>query len=723
MGKRMSRKFVLLTNLKRVSGHLESFNLDVENVDLRFLNESTDPEDIKRESSEYPFIPKSITCSLFGVKEEDYLSELITNTEGEENSKAILVALRPCYKDHLLIKTFFSPLVDHDPVYLLDTTNLSSHYLYRALKRAVQIQKGQESEYELMLSRAEYLEEILTENINHIFKKLLGYRSALSWLEMVFLMSIKEQVDAKKIAENSRKGKVTFCDPTPCSGFLLDPDEEVVRASRDAERSISKAVVFTPFQCKEMYVDEKSIQPPGAASYVEICRESMAAKGFSFEEINATLFGLYQQGIISWPWTEANHFYVPDDETFEAILYSVHAHSPGQAENALERLSQGKLNTSWAVSDKRIDEVFAVIPTPELVDTTRLTECEYFVYNYIVSRFLSSLLPKKKIPTNSILLESADYKIKLNIPVGTVDSPLTKIDSMEPIRVEFVEDADEGGDFTNIFSSLFPRDLHFEHDIFFSLHTKGCVTIDEKCEVHLSEYGEKVMENISHACKNIPSLADLLSFENLRGWLTHELSNKNDIFFQKRLTSLLEKPFAELKSLLFIDASCPICSNQINNCLNIYSCSSSNCTFKLPKFFRGTLIPPEAITELVSNGITAQKYSFISKKGKQYSCKVMLNERLDNYEPYFPTPEPVGKCPLCNEGIILERERSFGCNQYSKTGCEFIVGKGDDGPTPDDIKDLLAVGKTQRSISYTFNEKTRRYYLHMIGGKVSKRRS
>ena len=60
-------------------------------------------------------------------------------------------------------------------------------------------------------------------------------------------------------------------------------------------------------------------------------------------------------------------------------------------------------------------------------------------------------------------------------------------------------------------------------------------------------------------------------------------------------------------------------------------------------------------------------------------------------------PETSGDlaCPKCNQGLIIEGKRGFGCNRY-REGCDFVVWKemASKKLTQKQIQTLIAKGKT-----------------------------
>ena len=96
---------------------------------------------------------------------------------------------------------------------------------------------------------------------------------------------------------------------------------------------------------------------------------------------------------------------------------------------------------------------------------------------------------------------------------------------------------------------------------------------------------------------------------------------------------------------------------------------------------------------------------------REFTVEVVRWSREKNNDVQFPvsaqiqgTPsaakEPLGACPVCGDGLVMENSKAYYCNQW-KQGCRFTIWKNtlqnDGGPmlTPELIKTLVATKKLE----------------------------
>ena len=165
---------------------------------------------------------------------------------------------------------------------------------------------------------------------------------------------------------------------------------------------------------------------------------------------------------------------------------------------------------------------------------------------------------------------------------------------------------------------------------------------------------------------------------------------------------------------------CPLCGGDVIERKKGFSCmnwheDNGSCRFTIWKSAFGGRIREKVAKELLENGVTSKKLKLKSKQGKQYEAKLQLQSDGRVAPLFEDSPgsggsasdsgagsqdeEPLGDCPVCPGGKIVERSKGFGCNRYSE-GCKFIVWKNQFGGkiTAKTVKELLQKGITSKKL-------------------------
>jgi DNA topoisomerase III len=162
---------------------------------------------------------------------------------------------------------------------------------------------------------------------------------------------------------------------------------------------------------------------------------------------------------------------------------------------------------------------------------------------------------------------------------------------------------------------------------------------------------------------------------------------------------------------------CPKCEEgNILTAPDAYICSKSKeigCSFKLPARLCQRTLSGEEVIAFLNQGRTAVLDGFISKRGRPFRASLVLGEK-GKIEWEFPprgkngsqeetreageirNPEPVGPCPVCKKGNILEAENAYVCRN-GNSSCSYnlprtILGRE---MTREEITDYIRDGRTE----------------------------
>ncbi len=136
---------------------------------------------------------------------------------------------------------------------------------------------------------------------------------------------------------------------------------------------------------------------------------------------------------------------------------------------------------------------------------------------------------------------------------------------------------------------------------------------------------------------------------------------------------------------------CPQCDEgKVIESPKAYGCDRyrEGCRFTIWKTIAKKKITQNQATELINKKRTRLIKGFISKAGKKFNARLILNKEFVaefdfNTLPKETKSQPVTsqtvetefvQCPQCKQGRIIEGKRGFGCQRF-REGCNFVVWK------------------------------------------------
>ena len=134
---------------------------------------------------------------------------------------------------------------------------------------------------------------------------------------------------------------------------------------------------------------------------------------------------------------------------------------------------------------------------------------------------------------------------------------------------------------------------------------------------------------------------------------------------------------------------CPRCDGgPYNESFKAYECASG-CKTIVWKTMAGREFQREEVVKLLTEGRVGPLEGFRSKLGRSFAAVVVLDaksewkqrfdfekdEAAEGESPAWINPEPLGKCPVCQEGQVFEAEGSYQCDRTASKKCNFRMGR------------------------------------------------
>ena len=474
-------------------------------------------------------------------------------------------------------------------------------------------------------------------------------------------------------------------------------------------------------------VECKTVKRPPQQLYKlsDIQVEAGQKYGYSPETTLNALQSLYEKHkVISYPRTDGRYISSEKAKEFSSLLVPL-AFVPGMEDfsrsitaDVIERVSKNKR----FVNDDEVKKTShdALIPTGKIPDFSKMSEEEKNICIMVYKRFLAIFLPdlveeKKRvfldvdnnlfISRGSVVKEKGftaifDTKIKqLSLPELIKGQELTitqkgihEVVSQPPKRFTqaLLVDAME-----NIYKYMDDKDLKdtmkevkgigqpssrasIIQDLIKTgyIEEKGrglYITESGKAYIHflqghsivdpaLSAQWEQHMQHIREGSETYDIVYDMM--------LSYVRETLQEVK-EKELVPLNGSSHSQNQSL--VDFNCPVCKKTMRKIKTGYGCSGyPDCHFFIGEIAHKELSHAQA-KDLVEKGRTTMITGFISKNGKKFSARLVLNNGKISFD--YPDRFADGKktnliCPVCGSPLI-KNEWGFRCSQQ---GCQFGVG-------------------------------------------------
>ncbi len=189
--------------------------------------------------------------------------------------------------------------------------------------------------------------------------------------------------------------------------------EEVMKVSDEASvQSIAEKLEGAAAEVKEVVTAEISDPPPLAYDLTELQRDANTILSFSAKETLDVLQKLYEvHKVVTYPRTDSRYITQDIVPTLPARLKALRDTEYGQVSSIY--LENGfRRDLSRFVSESRVTDHHAIIPTEQRVDLNRLSEKEKQLWSLIALRFLEVLSGEYIYDSSAVTLKSGEYTFR-----------------------------------------------------------------------------------------------------------------------------------------------------------------------------------------------------------------------------------------------------------------------------------------------------------------------
>ena len=471
--------------------------------------------------------------------------------------------------------------------------------------------------------------------------------------------------------------------------IVIEKDELKAKTEKinslEEAKNLLETIKNNSLICDEYKTIEKSKSPCKLYDLTTLQREANNTYGYTANETLATLQGLYERKIVTYPRTDSK--FISDDmeeETKEIIniLY-----------NKLEFLQNVEpiCNVAQVINNDKVTDHHAILPTKLVKDLefSSLTEKEQNILNLVIKTLLIATNKKCVInEINGILKSSNDTRLNFSYK-NIVKKGYVEIEerfSNKEKQSTTIPTIEQGQEITDFKTSLDEKETtppkRFTEDTLLSamenasnedykeldvedIEKKGLGTPATRASIIESlvnnGYIERKGKSLTPTEKGTNTIKivneELKSPKLTAEWeVKLQQIERNNYSPNKFLDEIIEftetiienknideNIFKNLKSKNKLESigACPICSKNVYEWDKTFSCEDKNCRFvifKNSKFFtdKKAKITKTKVKELLSKGKTKMKF-YSQKTDKDYEAYIKLDitEKYINFKMEF----------------------------------------------------------------------------------------
>ncbi len=167
-----------------------------------------------------------------------------------------------------------------------------------------------------------------------------------------------------------------------------EKDSESRLKDPDMANKIAAFCQGKPAVVKEMKTERKEFQPPLLFNLSSLQATANKAFKFSPKKTLDITQALYQKGIVSYPRSDSNYVTQGEAATFPDILQKLSQFD--EYKGLLPAPVESIMNNKRYVNEKKVTDHYAIIPTEQVTNPSRLSGDEKKIYDMIVRRLIAA---------------------------------------------------------------------------------------------------------------------------------------------------------------------------------------------------------------------------------------------------------------------------------------------------------------------------------------------
>lgn len=455
-----------------------------------------------------------------------------------------------------------------------------------------------------------------------------------------------------------------------------DEGRDTKISNKEAAQEIADKIKGKTAVVKAIEKDEKQNPPPLLYDLTELQRDANRKFGFSAEKTLSLAQDLYEKRkLITYPRTDSRYL---SEDMAPSLVNTLRRISVPPYDKYTQNLLNSNLPLNKRIIDSsKVTDHHAIIPTNAYLNLSALTEEERSVYDLIARRFISVFYPYYQFTITRLITEAESEvfisKGKTINALGWMELYSQDEEQKEQKRKKRKSEDEEQilpdlsvGDIKEVKDSRLlhkktkPPSPYTEATLLSAMENAGRFVEDEALREQLKESGLGTPATRAGIIERLISV----------GYIGRK--GKSIIPTDKGIKLISVVP-EELKS--------PETTGKWEKGLN--------------SIYKGSMLSERFMGSIV------RYVNYIVEQCKRSRVEIEFpkNESLKNSKSTLPS---LGKCPKCQDGVILENSKSFYCSQWRRN-CKFSIWKnalisdGIENISSETVKKLLETGMSQEN--------------------------
>lgn len=422
-----------------------------------------------------------------------------------------------------------------------------------------------------------------------------------------------------------------------------EKDSESRLKDPDMANKIAAFCQGKPAVVKEMKTEHKEFQPPLLFNLSSLQATANKAFKFSPKKTLDITQALYQKGIVSYPRSDSNYVTQGEAATFPDILQKLSQFD--EYKDLLPAPVESIMNNKRYVNEKKVTDHYAIIPTEQVTNPSRLSGDEKKIYDMIVRRLIAAHYEVAIFDYTTIVTlvdERAEFisKGKQQIQEGWR-------------KVIFQDDKDD--------ETILPIVAEGEEGKVVKVKVKEGKTQPPKRYtegqlITLMKTAGKYLEN--EELEKVLKKTEGLGTEATRAGIITMLKDRKYIDVKKN------QVYATDKGKVLITA--------IGDKILASPEMTAKWEQRLAEIGEGTASPATFMEQ--TKKLSAKIIEDAVEMSEKWDFTGLHVESIERKRSKFTTGKKVGSCKKC-DGDVIDKSTFYGCSNYNTTQCDFTISK------------------------------------------------
>lgn len=441
-------------------------------------------------------------------------------------------------------------------------------------------------------------------------------------------------------------------------------------------------------EIKERITERKEFQPPMLFNLSSLQAAANKTYKFSPKKTLDIVQGLYQKGIVSYPRSDSMYVTKGEAELFPDILAKLSSFDQYKAYFPLP--NNTLLNNTRYVNEKKVTDHYAIIPTEQVTNPSKLSLDEQKMYDMIVKRLIAAHY-EKAIFDYSTLTTLVDGRAEF-ITKG-------KQQIQEGWRKVIFQDNKEK-------EELLPHVIKGDKGIVQDVKVKDGKTQPPK------RFTEGQLITL------MKTAGQYLDNDELEKVLTKVEGLGTEATRAGIITMLKERKYIEVKkNQVFATDKAKVLIKAIGDQILASPEMTAKWEQRLSEIGKGNASPSLFMEQ--TRKLSSKIVNDAIKVAPEWSFDGLNTEAIVRTSSRYSIGKKAGKCLLC-EGDIVDKGEFYGCTKYKTNQCNFTISKKILGKkiSLSNIQKLLKDGNTNLIKGFKKNDKTFQAKLEWKNGRI-----